>query len=350
MKTFAYVSIAEAVLKLVVVYFLLLVNTDKLILYATLYLLVNLLISVTYMVKCFRSYKECDNRLSYNKEIIGKIIPFMSWNLLGGFSWMLCTQGLTILMNIFFGPTVNAAKAIADKLDGVVNSFMNNFMMAAQPQIVKTYANNEMKEMQSLIFLSSRISFYLVMSLSLPVVFNAKVLLSVWLGQTDFITVSMVQSVFLISLVGSLENPINQAIRATGEIKNYQLYVAFISFGVLPLSYVFFKVGMPAYYGYISYFVIYTLALLARLYFLKKQIGVSYSSYLKNVVLKQMTCLILAVGCSCLACTLIGANDIFQLFTRASLICIICLTTIFVAGFSRNEKKNILSVVSSKLK
>lgn len=350
MKTFAYVSVIEAILKLLIIYILFYIQVDKLLLYAALVFGVQALVSFTYIAYCFKKYEECDKLLSFDVSVVKSIVPFMSWNLLGGVSWMLCTQGLTILVNMFFGPIANAAKAIADKLDGSVNSFMNNFMMATQPQIVKTYANGEMKEMHTLIFLSSRISFYLTMSLSIPFIFNAETLLILWLGHADQLTIRMTQLILIFSLIGSLENPINQSIRATGKIRNYQLYISLITFCVLPLAYFFFRGGLPAYFGYIALIIVYGFALIARLHYLKKQIGISYYTYFTNVILRQVICLALACLISIYVCNIIQASDMLISLIRVIMLLVISITIIGVIGLTSIERKKLTNFIKTKYK
>lgn len=348
MKTFAYVSVLDAVMKLLVVYILVVSNSDKLITYSILYLAVQLTISSIYIFHCFKKYKECDKEISFDISVTKKIIPYMSWNLIGGVSWMLCSQGLTILINVFFGPIANAAKAIADKIDSSVNAFMNNFMMAAQPQIVKTYANGERDAMHSLIYLSSRISFYLIMSLTLPIIFNADSILFLWLGNVDDLTIRMVQTLLAFSMISALENPINQAIRATGKIRDYQVYTALITFGVLPLSYLFFIMKFPPYFGYIALIIVYSIALFARLYFLKNQIGISYRDYFQNVIIRQIICLLLSITISYTLLLNIPFNNIWLILTRVFLVLITCLSAIMLVGLKRMEKQKIIAWIKER--
>ena len=168
MKAFAYISILDALLKLGVVYCLVIVSVDKLKLYSALTFVAYLIPSILYIGYCYKKYDEVTLKSDVEWSLSKKIVPFMSWNLLGGLSWMLCTQGLSILINMFFGPVANAAKAIADKVNGSINGFSNNFMMAVQPQVVKTYAVGDYDAMHKVIYLASRMSFFLMMVLTLP--------------------------------------------------------------------------------------------------------------------------------------------------------------------------------------
>lgn len=350
MKTFAYVSIVDAMLKLGVVYSLVIIPMDKLKLYSALMLVAYLFPSLLYIVFCFRKYQEVNFERDVDWSMSKKIVPFMSWNLIGGLSWMLCTQGLSILINLFFGPIANAAKAIADKVNGAINGFTNNFMMAVQPQIVKSYAVGEMKEMHSLIFVASKMSFFLMLVLTFPIIINADCILGLWLEEHDLLTTTMLQMVLLYSLFSALEVPINQAVRATGNIRDYQVYVGIITLMVIPLSYIFFKMGLSAYYGYIALMIVYGLAFLLRLYFLNKQIDIGYSAYC-NIVLKR--CALCLIMCTALFFLQNKANVIAVIYLHPVILWLVdavfVLLTIFVLGLSKSDRKAI-KVMFNKIK
>lgn len=338
MKAFAYVSILDAVLKLAIVYCLVITPFDRLRTYAVLMFAAYLLSAVITVLFCFRKYPEVTVKWNVNWSISRKVLPFMSWNLLGGVSWMLCTQGLSILINLFFGPVANAAKAIADKVNGAVNGFSNSFMMAVQPQVVKLYAADNLEEMHKMFYMASRLSFFLMLVIVLPVVFNADGLLDLWLADHDRLTTYMLQCVLLFSFISSLEVPISQAIRATGNIRDYQFYTGLITFMVIPMAYMFFKSGLPAYLGYIALIMVYGLALVARLYFLRKQIKITYRMYYRNVFIKCFICLMAAsvlIYSVTETCKQISVHELFIWFICVALSCIV----VIIMGLSRREKE-----------
>lgn len=346
MKAFAYVSILDAMLKLVIVYCLVITPFDRLKTYALLMFAAYLLPAVITVLFCFRKYSEVTIKWNVNWSLSRKVLPFMSWNLLGGISWMLCTQGLSILINLFFGPVANAAKAIADKVNGAVNGFSNNFMMAVQPQVVKLYAADNLVEMHKMFYMASKLSFYLMLIIVLPVVFNADGLLDLWLASHDKLTTYMLQCVLLFSFISSLEVPINQAIRATGNIRNYQVYVGLLTFMVIPVAYIFFKSGLPAYFGYIALIMVYSLALVARLHYLRKQIKITYRMYYRNVFIKCFVCLMAAsvlIYFVTETCKQINVYDIF--------IWVICVAlsgiVVIIMGLSRREKTYVVQRIKN---
>lgn len=340
MKAFAYVSVLDAVLKLLIVYCLVIIPFDKLKLYAVLTFFTYLINVILYVVYCHKKYEEVTWKSNVEWSISRKIIPFMSWNLVGGFSWMLCTQGLSIVINMFFGPIANASKAVADKINVSINGFTNNFMMAAQPQIIKTYADDDLKGMHRIICSASKISFFLMLILAVPIVVNADGLLSLWLIEHDRLTTVMLQMVLLFSLIGALENPINQAIRATGKIRNYQVYIGMITLLVIPIAYCFFRMQFPAYYGYVALIIVYGIAFIGRLYFMKKQIFLSYRVYLNAVLWKCLFCLfldiVLLVGLS-ISITELGIHPIFMWLLDM----IISFCVVFFVGLTKAEKAKV---------
>lgn len=194
--------------------------------------------------------------------------------------------------------------------------------------------------------MTSKMSFYLMLILALPIVVNADGLLRIWLSDHDKLTTIMLQCVLLFSFLSSLENPINQAIRATGNIRNYQIYIGFITLLVIPLSYAFFKLGLPAYYGYIALIIVYGVAFISRLYYLKKQVAISYREYFYKIIYKCGLCFLVDIFIV-IPIVIYGKN------VNSIILWIICVLLsaliVFLIGLTKNEKKVIYSFVS-KLK
>ncbi len=347
MNIYAYTSVLEVLLKLIVIFLLVITPVDKLILYTFLYFCIQFIMATISIAYSYRNYEEFDKQISVDKKIIKEIVPFMTWNLFGGLSWMLCTQGMTVVINLFFGPIANASKAIADKIQSVVNGFAGNFMTAAQPQIVKTYANGELSSMHNLLFLTTKISFYLLLILAFPVIFNAKPILTIWLGQTDMVTVRMTQLILLFSIIGAYENPINYAIRATGNIKKYQIYMASITLLVIPTTCLFFYLECDAYYGFVALILIEIVALLIRLFFLKVQIGITFIQYFENVIIRQVLCLF-AVTIGGYGVMYLGGVTIMRVICTSLMIVMISLITIYTIGLTSLERAKFKLFIKNK--
>jgi len=283
MNIYAYVSLIEVVLKLLLVYCLYISTYDKLLTYGFLTMLVTLFVTLVYRIYCVRKLSGCNFKLYWDRLLFKELIGYTSWNLFGSVTSILNNQGQSIILNIFFGPVVNAAKAIADKINAVFVSFSNNFYMAVRPQIIKSYAQGDLDNMFSLVYKSSKFSFYLLFVLTLPLIILMKSVLQLWLGQTTNDMIIFSQLVLVFSLVNVFEQPITVMIQSTGKIRNYEIVIGSITLILIPLSYLAFKFGAPAYYSMIILIFIYIVAHFFRLYIAKKQLGMSIGYYCRYI-------------------------------------------------------------------
>ena len=246
MKAYAYLGIIEAVLKLLIALALNMAAIDKLKLYAVLYMLVTISVQAFYAITCLRKYEESHFRYYWDKTTFKEMAGFIGWNGIGTSAWSLNHQGINILYNIFFGPIVNAANGIATQVNGAVTKFSMNFYTAVQPQIVKSYAAGDYQYFRSLIHNSSRYSFYLMLLLSLPIMFRIDYILQLWLGTVPENANSFVIWILIYSLINTLTNPFWMAIQAVGKLKNYIIIGSAVFFLAFPISYICFKFQMPA--------------------------------------------------------------------------------------------------------
>lgn len=222
MSAFAYISILEVVLKLAIVYMLLVFSFDKLVLYAFLLLAIQILIRFCYSYYCNKHFEETKYKHVWDKALFKEMTGFAGWSMFGNLAAVLFGQGLNMLLNVFFGPVVNAARGIAVQVQNAVQQFVLNFQMALNPQITKTYAQGEMQEMHKLMYRSARFSFFLLFFLSLPVLFETKFILTVWLKIVPDNTVVFLRIMLCTSLIYTLSNPLIIANQATGKVRKYQ--------------------------------------------------------------------------------------------------------------------------------
>lgn len=283
MSAFAYISIVEAVLKLAIVYVLLIFSMDKLILYAFLLLTVQLLVRLCYTRYCHRHFIESKYSKGWNGKLFKEMTTFAGWSFFGNFAFVLYTQGLNMLLNIFFGPVVNAARGIAVQVQGAVQSFAGNFQMAINPQITKNYASGNLSQMHNLMFRSARFSFYLLMYMTLPIMLEAHFVLVLWLKIVPDYTVVFVQLMLLITLLNPLASPCTIASQATGQVKRFQLIVGGILLLILPFSYLALKLGAPAYAVFIVHFIIEVVAVFARMLVLRNMINLPIVGYFREI-------------------------------------------------------------------
>lgn len=337
MSAFAYISILEVVLKLAVVFLLLVFSYDKLILYAFLILMVQLLIRFCYSYYCNRHFEESKYHHVWDKTLFKEMTGFAGWSMFGNLSGVLFGQGLNMLLNVFFGPVVNAARAVSVQVQGAIQQLVGNFQMALNPQITKTYATGKMEDMHKLIFRSARFSFYLLFFLSLPVLFETEFILTVWLKNVPENATIFLRIMICISLIYTLSNPLMAANQATGKVKRYQAICGSILLMILPVSYVCLKLGCPAYSVFIVHFVMEFIAQLARMIILRPLIGIQVSDYIKNIYIKVLS----VTGLSVVVPFIIYLNmtdSVLRFFT----VCITCIlsvgTVAYTVGLSSNER------------
>lgn len=287
MSAFAYISIVEVCLKLLIVFLLDVGNIDKLVLYGLLLLLVQCGIFLTYMGYCLRHFKESRFRFVYEKKLFSEVFSFAGWNLWGYLASILYTQGLNILLNVFFGPVVNAARGLANQVDGAIRLFASNFQMAINPQIVKTYAAKDLESMHKLVFRSSKFSFFLLLALSLPVMIEAPVILRLWLSTVPDWTASFLRLMLVVVIVDSVANPLMTSAAATGRIKLYQSVLGGIQLLIVPVAYVVLRMGGEPNSVFVVHICICLIAFAVRLFIVRGMIGLSIKKYLMEVCVKS---------------------------------------------------------------
>lgn len=243
MTVYAYVSIVEAVLKLVIVYLLMIGDIDKLILYSTLLCLLSVGIRVFYRIYCTRHFEEISHKLTFDGPIFKEIMGFSGWSLFSGASIALNNQGVLLLLNMFFSPAVVAARSISLQVNGIANQFVSNFQTAASPQIVKRYAAGDHKGSKQLLLQTTRYSFYLSFILALPIFFAAEPLLKLWLGIVPDYTAIFLQLVVIQSLFQVFDNSFYRALYVKGQIKENALISPMLGFIQFPVVYILFKLG-----------------------------------------------------------------------------------------------------------
>jgi O-antigen/teichoic acid export membrane protein len=286
MNVYAYVSIVEVALKLLIVFMLQWFGYDKLKLYAILIFGVSLVISVIYGLYCKRNFKECSYLFSWDKSLYKTLMSYAGWNLWGNAAAVTYNQGINILLNIFFGPVVNAARGIAYQVNGAINGFFSNFQMAMNPQIVKSYAANDRVYMHQLIFRGSKYSFFLLFLIGLPILIETETILTWWLKIVPKYSVIFCRLVILNSLIDCISGPLMTAAQATGRIKKYQIVVGCLLLLILPLSYILLKMGYPPYITLIISITISIAALFTRLWIIKQLVNLSITMFMKSVLVR----------------------------------------------------------------
>lgn len=341
MKSFAYISILDVIMKLGIVYILYLQLYDDLIFYSLLLLLEATVIRLIYGIYCRRNFEECKYHFVYDKRILKEMTSFAGWNFIGVTSGVLRDQGVNILLNMFFNPIINAARAISVQVGTAVNSFANNFMTALNPQIMKSYASGDNQHMMNLVFQGTRFSYYLLLIVALPILFETDTILSLWLKSVPEHTTYFTRLMLIFILSESISQPLVTSMFATGRIRNYQIIVGGIQMMIFPLSYLALYWGtIPEMTMYIT-IVISQLCLYSRLVMLKGMIGLPIAKYIKKVYLNILCVSVAAILLPCMAYYSLPTS--FLRFLLVSAICIInTLLSIFYIGCSSKERSFIL--------
>jgi len=337
MNVFAWVSIAEVSLKLFIVFMLQWFGFDKLKFYAVLTFCVSLIIRFIYGFYCSRQFKESRFRYFWDKSLFKTLASYAGWNLWGNLAAVLKGQGVNVLLNIFFGPIVNAARGIAYQVSSAVNQFVANFQMAMNPQIIKSYAVNDLKYMHQLIFRGAKYSFFLLFTLSLPLLLETEQILRVWLKIVPDYTVIFTRLVIINVLIDCISGPLMTAAQASGKIKLYQSIVGGLLILNLPVSYLFLKLGFqPQVTMYIS-IGISIIALTVRLLILKNLVKLKLDKFFYQVILKIIFVSFTAVVIPLLFYILMDIS--FHRFIIVALTAIASsLNVIFFLGLSSDEK------------
>lgn len=337
MKAFAYVSILEVTLKLIIVFLLILSDFDKLITYSILLLVVSIIISFVYGIYCKRNFQECRFQFNLDKDLFNNMMGFSGWNLLGAGSFVAKEQGVNIVLNIFCGAAVNASRGIAYQVKSAIQGFVSNFQMAINPQITKSYALGNFQYMRMLIIQGARLSFYMLIFLSLPVLIETETILRIWLKVVPDYAIIFVRLVIISALVESLCGTFITAMLATGRIRNYEIVLGGLQLMNLPISYIFLYLGYPPQSTMVIAILISIFSIYFYLWFLRRRIQFSVGKYLKEVLFN-----VFIVS----TCGIILPLVIYQLLDAGVLrlltICIVSVLSmgmsIYYIGFSSNER------------
>lgn len=283
MSAFAYVSIFEVTCKLIIVYMLYLSPIDKLISYALLMVCVSLVIQSVYAIYCRRNFQECTYHWHFDRLLIKQMTGFAGWTFFTNGAMLFNTQGVNILINLFFGVSVNAARGIATQVEAAVMRFVNDFTTAINPQITKNYAAGDLAEMNKLTCRGSKFAAFLFLCLGLPLIFETPYILKLWLNVVPEHTVWMFRLSVIGTLMTLLGNTGYTVCMATGRIRNYVLIITTIGCLVFPLTWVAYSLGAPVEATYIIYILVYIGVDFARLWIMKSLTGFPPMMFIRKV-------------------------------------------------------------------
>ena len=345
MGAFAYISILDIILKLAVAYAIMLFPFDRLISYGVLLLAESIFIRLIYGLYSKRNFEECTYHLIYDKAVLRKMVSFAGWNFLGVTAGTLNTQGVNILMNVYFGVAVNAARGIAVQASAAISQFVQSFTTAVNPQITKSYAAGDMTYMHTLVCQSSKFSAYLFLLMAIPLSVETPEIFEIWLKNPPEYAVLF----FRLSLLGTLmdsvlSNSLMTAIFATGDIKKYQVYVTICGGMVFPLTWLAYLMGASPDSTYIIYFIIYCVVLYVRLHVIQQKVHLQIKEYVRRVLVKFIPVAVLSYLVPISIAYLLPASFGRILITTIVSVVITC-AIIYSIGLTIGERNMVMSKV-----
>ena len=302
MNVFAYISIYEAFAKLGIVYLLMASSFDKLILYAILMLVIAVSLQVINWAYCKCNFRECHFHFVVDKSLFKEMLGFTGWNFIGSTVGVLVTQGISILINIFFGVALNAARGVVEHANTAINTFVTNFMTALNPQITKSYAAKDYEYMNALMCRGAKYASILYWFIALTFFVESDEVLQIWLVEVPPYAPIFLRLTIVCSIFQSLSNTLYIGMLATGNIKKYQIVMGIIYTGSFVLCYVFFRMGLGPEFGYFSTIIAYSIAVFARLRLLKQMIPEFSASYFFKQVILIAVAVILVSSSFVFAC------------------------------------------------
>lgn len=345
MSAFAYISIIEAISKLAICFLVKQSAVDRLMLYALLMLIVGLVIRFLNGWYCKKNFSECRYKAELDEGLLKEMFTFSGWNFLGATSSVLNTQGINLILNVFFGPSVNAARGIAVSLSNAVVGFANNFMVALNPQITKNYASCNFDYAYTLVFQGARLSYYILWILCLPIIITTPYLLQLWLGEVPENACIFTQLVLVYSLSEALGGPLITLMLANGNIRDYQIVVGGLQLFNLPICYVVLKLGGAPYTVFIVGIALSIFSELARIIMLRRMIPFPGLRFIKSVLLNVLLVSILSAIVPMLTYLKFGLESFID-FVTLCIVSVICTTiVIYFGGCSKSERILISSIV-----
>lgn len=348
MSAFAYISLVEAALKLLIVYALYLSPFDKLKVYAVLFFLLALLVRILYGVYCRRHFPECHYHRVHDYKLLKQMTSFAGWDFIAGGAAIINNAGVNVLINLFFGVSVNAARGIAVQVNGHVNQFVTNFMMAVNPQITKSYAQGDIPYLHDLVCRGAKFSAFLMLLFLIPISLEAHQLLTLWLGVVPPYAVPFVQFTLLVTTLNTLSNSLTIALHATGDIRRFMIIVGSVEITMFPLTWIAFLLGASPLWAYYIYAAVYLILTFLRMVLTKDHIDLSARTFARRVYMR-----VLIVSVTALPIPMILRFAMSESVLRFFIVCPVSLlctaTCIYYLGLDKTERGIVVKLLKKRL-
>ncbi|HMM16040.1 MAG TPA: MATE family efflux transporter [Petrimonas sp.] len=350
MNVYAYVSILEVLLKLLIVFMLTWIAFDKLKLYGVLIFGVTVIVALIYQIYTRKHFDETRFEVVKDKALFKTLISFSGWSLFGNGALISSNQGISLIINFFQGVVLNAAIGVANQINGALYTFVANFQVAFNPQLIKTYAQNEIKNHTQLLLNSSRFSFFILLILITPIILNTDYILLLWLKIVPDYSVSFTKIILISSLIDALSGPFWTSANATGRIKYYQIGVSIILILNIPLTYIILKQGLSPNYVFISKLLLNSILYIFRVSYVNYFIKFDRKSVVEYVYKILLPIVFAFVPLYFLKNELMISETLLNLFIVALISVIYTIIVVFLVGLTSNERKLLLSFGLIKIK
>lgn len=350
MSAFAYIGIYEGIVKLLIAFAIPYATTDSLILYAILMCLLSISVRMLYGRYCSKHFPESKFKFILDKSLLKNMFGFAGWNFIGTTAGVLRSQGINILINIFCGPAVNAARGIAMQVNNAVSGFSGNFTTAVRPQITKSFATGDNTTYENLVMKSSKFSFFILMILCVPIIIESEFIINIWLVEVPQYTIEFVCVILLLTLTDSYSKPLTILLLATGRIKRYQILVGCIQLLNFPIAYVLLKLGFNPVSTVSSVIFISIICMITRLQLLKNMIQFPIAKFYINVVLRSIFIFILSFAMIIPIREYLNLDGWVQFIVSITTAEVICISLIYIGGLTKSEKQFILKPIKKIFK
>ena len=353
MGAFAFISIFEVILKLLYVFLITIIPLDRLILFGAFVLLGQLIIRSIYSIYCHKHFEESRFKFVWDADLIKEMFGFAGWNIVGNMASIGCTPMINILLNMFFGPAVNAARGVAVQVQSAVKGFISNFRLAFTPQITKTYAAGDLNRMHRLIISGSKLSYFLFFCLALPIILKADAILSIWLVEVPEHASSFLRLVLFVMMLEAWEQSLHTANLATGKIKVFQTAKGLTLLMMIPISYVALRLGAPSESVFVIQFIVTFISLIIQLIIIRPLIRLPLRVYFKEVFIRPLIVTIVAFPIPLLIHHYLGYHNFILLLLECTFDALMVLLASYLLGLDKAEKVIVdgkMSEIVQKLK
>ena len=345
MDYYAVVGVIDVLLKLLIVILLPFISADNLIVYSLALLLISVIDFALYYIYSKRKIQEVKLDSTFNSSIFKSMLSFSGWSILGSSAQVVRNQGLNIIINLFFGPAVNAARGISYQVKTALASFMANIPTAARPQLTESYARGDIDRSKQIMFTISKICFYLIYIIALPVFFDLDYLLHLWLGETiPEYTLIFSKIIIVITIVETFNWPISMMIYATGKIGMYNVITSIIGVLLLPITYILLRIAPNPNLAYYASLCISVLVQVASILCLGRVAAIKPSEYMRKVIYPSIKVIVLTLLLPYLLTYFIPPSFL-RTVLNLLLTCLYTILIVYIFGLGQSEKDMVASLI-----